>query len=608
EHLIRRAARIASRTAQDSGSVDLLAVHVVRADGLAVREGDLVAQRQLVESLGGTYHQVLGDDVAQALLSFARAENATQLVLGESLRRGPSLLLSSFGVTRAIIRQSGDIDVHIVTHEAKEDPVERAARSFAVPSRRRLLGLAMAFVLPALFTVALIPFRKDVNLVSDMLLFLLVTVVCAMVGGFTVAVVAAVTSSLLVNYYFTPPLYTFNIQETNNVFALFVFIAVGLQVSWVMSVVTRRTREAARAAAEARTLADLASASLGGDDRVGDMLARVRETFGLSSAALFSRSSKTGDWTPIAIAADFAQGPIRLQSADVKVPVGRDLMLGLEGRILPADDQRLVASFAAQVAIAYDHQQLSDEAAAAAPLAEANKTRTALLAAVGHDLRTPLAAAKASVSGLRSRDVRLDAADRDELLQAADESLDKLSALVDNLLDMSRLQAGAMPVVLVPTAIDEVAARALDGIGPQARKVLIEIPDGLPAAAADGGLLERVLANLVQNALRHSPLGQPPTLTASSVADRVEVRVIDRGVGIPAADLERVFLPFQRLGDTDNSTGVGLGLALSRGLTEAMGGTLEPEETPGGGVTMVVSLATATEAGTATLQERADLT
>ncbi|MGN6724178.1 MAG: histidine kinase, partial [Marmoricola sp.] len=169
EHLIRRAARIASRTAQDSGSVDLLAVHVVRADGLAVREGDLVAQRQLVESLGGTYHQELGDDVAQALLSFARAENATQLVLGESLRRGPSLLLSSFGVTRAIIRQSGDIDVHIVTHEAKEDPVERAARSFAVPSRRRLLGLAMAFVLPALFTVALIPFRKDVNLVSDML-------------------------------------------------------------------------------------------------------------------------------------------------------------------------------------------------------------------------------------------------------------------------------------------------------------------------------------------------------------------------------------------------------------------------------------------------------
>lgn len=604
ENLIRRAARIAAR----SGSAELLAVHVVRADGLATRENELAAQRQLVESLGGSYHQVLGDHVPEALLAFARAENATQLVLGESLRRGPRLLLSSFGITRETIRNSGDIDVHIVTHEAVKKSPDRGRRpSLRRPSQRRLGAFALAFALPALLTLCLTPFRSHVNLVSDMLLFLLVTVICSLVGGFAVAVVAAVTSSLLVNYYFTPPLYTFNIQETNNVFALLVFIAVGLQVSWAMSVVTRRTREAARAAAEARTLADLASASLGGDDRVGDMLARVRETFALSSAALYSRSTKTGDWTPIAAAADFAQAPVRLQSADVTVPVGRDLMLGLQGRILEADDQRLVAAFAAQVAVAYDHQRLSDEAASAAPLAEANKTRTALLAAVGHDLRTPLAAAKASVSGLRSRDIHLDASDRDELLKAADESLDKLSALVDNLLDMSRLQAGAMPVVLVPTALEEVSARALDGIGPQARKVLIDIPEGLPLAAADGGLLERVLANLIANALHHSPLGQPPALTASTVADRVEIRVIDRGPGIPPADLERVFLPFQRLGDTDNSTGVGLGLALSRGLTEAMGGTLQPEETPGGGLTMVVSLKSVSE-NTAMALERGDLT
>lgn len=589
-HLIRRAARIASRMAPSSGLVDLLAVHVVRADGLAVREGDLAAQRQLVESLGGSYHQVRGDDVAQALLTFARAENATQLVLGESLRRGPRLLLSSFGVTRAIIRGSGDMDVHIVTHEATEKSKGARRPRFSLPSGRRLAGFAMAIALPILFSLALAPFRGQVNLVSDMLLFLLVTVVCAMVGGFAVAVVAAVFSSVLLNYYFTPPLYTFNIQETNNAFALFVFVVVGLQVSWVMAMVTRRTREAARAAAEARTLADLAGASLGGDDRVGDMLARVRETFSLSSAALYSRSSATGDWTAIAVAADFGQAPIQLSAADVKVPVGPDLMLGLQGRLLEADDQRLLAAFAAQVAVAYDHQRLSEEAAAAAPLAEANRTRTALLAAVGHDLRTPLAAAKASVSGLRSRDIRLGASDRDELLKAADESLDKLSALVDNLLDMSRLQAGAMAVVLAPTPIEEVAARALDGIGPQARKVLIDIPEGLPMAAADGGLLERVLANLIANALRHSPVAQPPSLTASCAANRVEIRVIDRGAGIPQADLERVFLPFQRLGDTDNSTGVGLGLALARGLTEAMGGTLEPEETPGGGLTMVVSL------------------
>ena len=594
QHLIRRAARIASRTAPDSGSVDLLAVHVVGVNKAATT--DLMAQRRLVESLGGSYHQVHGSDVAQALLSFARAENATQLVLGESLRRGVRLLWGNFGITRAIIRQSGDIDIHVVTHEAEPLPGESSARrGFLRSSRRRLVGLALALALPVLLTLALIPFTHHLNLDSDLLLFLLVTVVSAMTGGFAAAVVAAVASSLLLNYFFTPPLHTFDIEETNNVFALVVFIAVGLQVSWAMSVVTRRTREAARAAAEARTLADLASASLGGDDRVGDMLTRVRETFALSSAVLYSRSSLMGEWTPIAVAADSDQAPARLEAADVKLPAGPDLMLGLHGRLLEADDQRLIAAFAAQLAIAYEHQRLRDEAATVAPLAEANKTRTALLAAVGHDLRTPLAAAKASVSGLRSRDIRLETVDREELLKAADESLDKLSALVDNLLDMSRLQAGAMPVVLVPTAIDEVAARALDDIGPQARKVLIDIPDALPVAAADGGLLERVLANLLANALRHSPLGRPPALTASSVADRVEIRVIDRGSGIPPEDLERVFLPFQRLGDTDNSTGVGLGLALSRGLTEAMGGRLEPEETPGGGLTMVVSLTASNE-------------
>ena len=183
------------------------------------------------------------------------------------------------------------------------------------------------------------------------------------------------------------------------------------------------------------------------------------------------------------------------------------------------------------------------------------------------------------------------------MLATADESLDKLTRLVGNLLDMSRLQAGAMSVFCRPTGLDEVVAVALDQLGPASRDVIVDIPESLPEVQVDPAILERVIVNLTGNALRYSPPGKPPLLAASALGGRVELRVVDRGPGIPADDRDRVFVPFQRLGDTDNTTGVGLGLALSRGLTEVMGGTLDPDETPGGGLTMIISLPAAAVVG-----------
>jgi two-component system sensor histidine kinase KdpD len=315
------------------------------------------------------------------------------------------------------------------------------------------------------------------------------------------------------------------------------------------------------------------------------MLDRVRETFAVASVTLLERTDD--GWVAVANA-----GPavVRPADADTEVPAGDRLTLALCGGLLRAEDQRLIGAFAAQAAIVLDHIRLSHAAAEAAPLAEANKVRTALLAAVGHDLRTPLAAAKASVTTLLSLDLDLDAEDRRELLQGADTSLDRLAALVDNLLDMSRLQAGAMSIDVQPTAVDEVVARALDDLGEGGRCIRIDAAEDLPLVQTDPGLLERVVANLAANGLRYSPAGESPRVTSSWLGERVEIRVIDRGPGIPSYDWDRIFLPFQRLGDTDNTTGIGLGLALARGLTEAMGGTLEPEETPGGGLTMVISL------------------
>ncbi|MCW2711957.1 MAG: sensor histidine kinase KdpD [Marmoricola sp.] len=337
-------------------------------------------------------------------------------------------------------------------------------------------GYLLALVLPVLTSLVLAGLRHSLNLSSDVLLFLLMTVVAALVGGVWPGLVSAVAGATFLNYFFTPPLHTLTVDEPNNALSLGVFVLVATLVSWVVNLAARRTNEAASAAAEARALA------------------------------------------------------------------------------------------------------------------ETDRTRTALLAAVGHDLRTPLAAAKAAVSTLRSVDLDLVAADREELVATADESLDRLTGLIENLLDMSRLQAGAMAVTLRPVALEEVVARALDDLGPPSAEVVVDLAPDVPDVEADPGLLERVMVNLVANALRFSPSGRPPLLTAVRQGTHVLVGVVDHGPGIPANQHDQVFLPFQRLGDTDNTTGVGLGLALSRGLTEAMGGTLEPGTTPGGGLTMLLRL------------------
>jgi two-component system sensor histidine kinase KdpD len=595
ETLIRRAARIAARSAGG----DLLAVHVTRSDGLTgASPATLAEQRQLVETLGGTYHQILGDDIPDALLEFARAENATQLVLGGSRRSRLTALLSGPGIGARSIRDSGDIDVHLVTHTQMGKGRGLPRPHGALTLRRRLEGFVLAVLLPSLLTLVLVNERSRLNLVSDILLFLVAVVVVALVGGLLPAMVAALGGSLLLNYYFTPPLHTLVIRGTNNALALGVFIVVAALVSSVVDLAARRTRQAARATAEAETIGTLAGSILRGDTGLPALLERVRESFALSSVTLMERTLQgqgrggargPGDeWT---VVASVGSAPCeRPEAADTQVPAGDSLALALRGRSLRAEDQRVLGAFAAQAGVILERERLSKAAAEAVPIAEGDRMRTALLAAVGHDLRTPLASAKAAVTSLRSNDIQWSTQDRDELLLTADESLDRLSRLVDNLLDMSRLQAGALSIVRRPVAVDEVAPLALDDLGPAGHDIVVDVPDDLPVVLADPGLLERVIANLVGNAVRYSPLGSAPLLTGSSLGDRVELRVIDRGPGIPMAHLDRVFAPFQRLGDTDNTTGVGLGLALSRGLTEAMGGTLTPEESPGGGLTMVVSL------------------
>ncbi|NBE50228.1 sensor histidine kinase [Streptomyces boluensis] len=582
--LIRRAARMA---AKGSGS-EILAVYIARSDGLtSASPKELALQRTLVEDLGGTFHHVIGDDIPASLLEFARGVNATQIVLGSSRRKAWQYVFGP-GVGATVARDSGpDLDVHIVTHEevakGRGLPVARGAR---LGRSRIVSGWLVGVLGPLLLTLLLANIDADLGLANDMLLFLALTVASALLGGLLPALASAAFGSLLLNYYFTPPLHLWTIADSRNIVALAVFVGVAVAVASVVDLAARRTHQAARLRAESEILSFLAGSVLRGETSLDALLERVRETFNMESVALLERAGDRDPWT---CAGSVGPTPLgRPEDADVDMPVGDHMALALSGRVLPAENRRVLAAFAAQAAVVLDRQRLQDEADQARALAEGNRIRTALLAAVSHDLRTPLAGIKASVTSLRSDDVEWSDEDRAELLEGIEDGADRLDHLVGNLLDMSRLQTGTVMPLIRPVDLDEVVPMALGGV-PEG-SVDLDIPETLPMVEVDKGLLERAVANIVENAVKYSPDGRRVTVSASALGTRVEVRVVDRGPGVPDDAKDRIFEPFQRHGDAPRGAGVGLGLAVARGFVEAMGGTLNAEDTPGGGLTMLLTL------------------
>ncbi|WP_330316554.1 sensor histidine kinase KdpD [Streptomyces platensis] len=585
--LIRRAARMA---AKGSGS-EVLAVYIARSDGLtSASPKELAVQRTLVEDLGGTFHHVIGDDIPSALLEFARGVNATQIVLGSSRRKAWQYIFGP-GVGATVARDSGpDLDVHIVTHDevakGRGLPVARGAR---LGRTRIIAGWLVGVVGPVLLSLLLTSIANGPGLANDVLLFLFLTVVAALLGGQLPALASAAVGSLLLNFYFTPPTHTLTVSDPKNLVAIVIFFAVAVSVASVVDLAARRTHQAARLRAESEILSFLAGSVLRGETTLDALLERVRETFGMETVALLERAGDVEPWTCAGRAGtDHGTPLLRPEDADVDMPVGDHMALALTGRVLPAEDRRVLAAFAAQAAVVLDRQRLVGEAERARELAEGNRIRTALLAAVSHDLRTPLASIKASVTSLRSDDVAWSPEDEAELLAGIEAGADRLDHLVGNLLDMSRLQTGTVTPLIREIDLDEVVPVALGGV-PEG-SVTLDIPEELPIVAVDPGLLERSVANLVENAVKYSPDGAGVLVSASALGERVELRIADRGPGVPDSAKDRIFEPFQRYGDAPRGAGVGLGLAVARGFAEAMGGTLAAEDTPGGGMTMVLTL------------------
>jgi two-component system sensor histidine kinase KdpD len=577
ETLLRRGARVAAR----SGSGELLAVHVASQDGL--RETDpaaLASQRKLVEELGGTYHQVVGTDTPEALVAFARASNATQLVIGVSRRSRLTALLTGSGVGATVIRESGDIDVHIVSHAAAGGRnLPRFRRTGALSVRRRVYGFVLALVAGPLLTLLLLQIRSGDSLTAEALAYQLLVVVAALVGGIWPALFAAILSGLTLDFVFVSPYNTLTIGRPTHLIALGLYVVIAVLVSVVVDQAARRTRSAARASAESELLATIAGGVIRGGDAVQSLVSRTREAFGLRAVRFTAGDDvQTTD------------GEIVDGDVPTSVPVGTRGTLALYGDDLQAADRRLLSVIVTQLDAALEHLDLSTVAKEVGPLEATDRVRTALLAAVGHDLRRPLAAATAAVTSLRSTDGKLSSRDKAELLETAEISLQSLADLLTNLLDVSRVQAGVLAISLAAVDLDDILPPILDELAVKPGEIVIDVPDDLPVVRADAILLQRAIVNLLTNALRYSPKGEPPRVSASAFGGNVEIRVSDSGPGVPDERKEEIFHPFQRMGDTDNSAGIGLGLALTKGFVEGMGGTLTAEDTPAGGLTMVLSL------------------
>lgn len=577
EALIRRGARIAYSR---SGG-ELLALHVSRSDGVASGTPEaLIRQRDLVESLHGTFHNVLDDDVARAILEFSRSVNASHIVVGETARGRLGGFLTP-SPSAEVIQGSEDMDVIVVTHGAQGRAGLRRTRNPLHPSRRAVAWALAVLGPPALETLLL--GVDSLSLVS--MTMLAYTVVVALVGGLAPAVATALIAGVMLNYLFIPPTGNLTISEPANALTLLVMVGVAIAVSLVVANSARRTSEATRARAEADTLTMFAGSILRGEDDLAALLDRVRITFHLAAAALLQRPEARAPWVTLAASGQ----PVPTgDDQGTALPVNAQTTMVVTGRDLSTSDTRVLSALAAQLGALIERNRLRDQAATARLEKARSDIRSALLAALSHDLRSPLAGIKASVGALRTPDLPLAEADRAELLGGIEDSADRLQGLIDNLLDLSRLDAGALVLRTGPVALDEIVPRALAGIPPG--RVEVDVRPTLPLVRGDAGLIERVVANLAENALRYAPADRPVRITAGTIKGTVVLRIIDRGPGVPPDRLDDIFAAFQRLGDVPAGQGVGLGLAVSRGFAEANGGTLEAEETPGGGLTMVLTL------------------
>ena len=594
ERLIRRAALITTRRRGE-----LVGVHVRRPDGREQSNDDLLRRSaELLADLGGTYREVVADDVAGGLGDICRLTKATQVVVGSTQRAGIARWARRSPIER-FARAVPDVDVHIVScderrAEAADPP--RPRRTGAISSRRQRQGWLAGILLIVLTTPPLVAVRSSVELSTPLLVYLVAVCVVAVIGGTRPALATAALASVVANWFLVAPYSTLRVASADEILALLVFLGIGALVGFLTGEWLRANASARRARAEAEALATTAGAYAGGGDPLSAALASVRTLFKLQRVVVLRLAGN--EWQAEALDEALpSDGPERQGvGPDAAAPDSSDVTeieLGLDRKLqlIPAvgsDGQRVLQAFVGRIVEALELRDLGRVAAEAAARGEADDLRTALLRAVSHDLRSPLASIKASATSLLQDDIEWTAGQRHEFADTIDQEADRLNALIENLLDMSRIEASALELHVEPVDTREIVDGAVREVGISADEIEIREAPGLPYALADGPLLERVLANVISNGVRHASSAEPLVIELAGVEGDVIVRVIDRGPGVPDSQKAELCRPFRRMGD--QGRGVGLGLAVAQGFVTAMGATLAFEDTPGGGLTVSVRM------------------
>ncbi len=579
QRLIRRAARMASRA-----RAELVGVHVRHDDGLRRPSDETLNHSiELLEELEGRYVEVVGSDVASALVSVARAENATQIVIGADPKSRLATFVRGSVVARCVALARGDLDVHVISVDAAEVPTAHSRRRLNVravsPARFwGSLGLT-ALVLP-LLTLGLSHSGVS-SLALALSSYLLVVIAVAAIGGLVPGLVGALASFLVTNWEFAPPIHTFTIANPRDFVALVSYLTAAAVVAGFVDVSARRRWAAARAERDALGLARVARHVVSAENALSEMLDEIVQLFDLNGAELRRRHDPSA-WVSSGTMGD---SPTFLR-------LGDDYELGVDGAQLTGSRRDLLVAISAQVVAAIDRRRLEAEATQRRALAEAEKLRAGLLAAVSHDLRTPLASIKTAATTLLDARQRIPEHDVESLLTDIDAQADHLNRLVGDLLDVGRVSEGTVELHLRDLDLNEVVRRALSTTlreRPESSSRLHFVPTLPVLVTSDSAIIERILVNVVSNALLHAA-PSPVTVDIGRGADWVSVRVIDRGPGVPEEDRAGIFEPFQRVGDVADGRGLGLGLAIARGFAETLGGDLLLDDTPGGGCTMVLTL------------------
>jgi two-component system sensor histidine kinase KdpD len=572
EVLLRRAARIASRT-----GAEIIAVHVVPADSVHQGSSDTSLAQELVAEFDGKYREIVDDDTPTAIVSFARSERGTQLILGSSHSR--RWYRPFGGVIQNVLRHTPDLDVHVISIDADEPThVHQRRQKNALPWTRRLLGLACAAVTLSLLTWILTVFRSDLSLSTDFLAYLVIVLGLAALGGAVVGIVAALVAYLLENYYFLVPFHTLSVSRPNDLVALVANLVFAVSASVLVSRFARRTSEADRARAEAKILASAVATTGTSHEDLLPLLDSLRSVFDATSVALVAR--REGAWVIDVVSGE----PIADLASATQFPIDDDFALALVGAALDGEDRQLVSAFAGRVAYGLRAVSSVREAQQFRTLAETEVKRSALMRAVSTDLGGSLAQIQQKVTALldggATAPVRVQ---RDRLLSIEDE-LQRLTCVVNNLSDLGRLESEGVTPHLLSLTVRPLVEGVIAGLETEGHVIDVDVPTDLPRIDTDPDMAARVLSIVIANALRFSPRGRTVRITAGSTTEAVEILVVDTGPGIKPTQRATMFEPVARTG----AASMHLGLSVVSGFMDLLGGEVRLEDTPGGGLTVVL--------------------